>query len=48
MFNEAKIERIVPIADITTETTAVAQAGLSYIKMEQFRALRDAARNKGG
>lgn len=48
VFDEATIERIGRIADITTDTTAAAQAGLSYTEMEKLRALRDAARNEGG
>lgn len=48
IFDDATIERIGRIADITTDTTAAAQAGLSYTEMEKLRALRDAARNEGG
>lgn len=48
VFDEATVERIGRIADITTDTTAAAQAGLSYSEMEKLRALRDAARNEGG
>lgn len=48
VFDEATVQRIGRIADITTDTTAAAQAGLSYIEMEKLRALRDAARNEGG
>jgi len=48
VFDEATVERIGRIADITTDTTAAAQAGLSYTEMEKLRALRDAAQNEGG
>lgn len=48
MFDEATVERIGRIADITTDTTAAQQAGLTYTEMEKLRALRDAAKNEGG
>ncbi|MBE8715272.1 SPFH domain-containing protein [Sphingobacterium hungaricum] len=48
LFDENTMERIGRIADITTDTAAAAQAGLSYTEMEKLRALRDAAKNEGG
>ncbi|RZJ88870.1 MAG: SPFH domain-containing protein, partial [Chryseobacterium sp.] len=47
-FDEKTRERIGKIADITAETSAAAEGGLSYLEIEKLRALRDAARNEGG
>lgn len=47
-FDDDTVERIGRIADITTDTTAAKEAGLSYLEMEKLRALRDAAKNEGG
>lgn len=47
-FDDETVERIGRIADITTDTTAAQQAGLSYVETEKLRALRDAAKNEGG
>lgn len=47
-FDDATIERIGRIADVTTDVQAAHAAGLDYVSLEQLRALRDAARNEGG
>lgn len=47
-FDNATIKRIGNIADITSETQAAKEAGLSYVELEKIRALRDAAKNEGG
>lgn len=47
-FDSATKERISKIANITAETMAAKEAGMSYIEMEKLKALRDAARNEGG
>lgn len=47
-FDDDTVERIGRIADITADTSAAQQAGLSYVEMEKLRALRDAAQNEGG
>lgn len=44
----ATTQRIGRIADVTADTKAAAEAGLSYVELERTRALRDAARNEGG
>lgn len=48
IFDAATTERIGKIADVTAESMAAGQGGLSYIDMEKLKALRDAARNEGG
>jgi len=47
-FDQKTMERIGKIADITAESSAAAEGGLSYVELEKLRALRDAARNEGG
>lgn len=47
-FDSQTQKRIAGIADISAESTAAAQGGLSYVEMEKLKALRDAARNEGG
>jgi len=47
-FDQKTMERIGRIADITAESSAAAEGGLSYVELEKLRALRDAARNEGG
>ena len=47
-FDEATLERIGKIADITAEAKAAQEGGLSYTELEKLRALRDAAKNEGG
>lgn len=47
-FDQQTKDRIGRIADITAESTAAAEGGLSYVELEKLRALRDAARNEGG
>lgn len=47
-FDNATIQRIGNIADITSETQAAKEAGLTYTELEKLRALRDAAKNEGG
>lgn len=48
LFDPATTERIGKVADITAESMAAAEGGLSYVEMEKLKALRDAARNEGG
>lgn len=48
IFDEATVERIGKIADLTSEALAAAEVGLDYVQLEKLRALRDAARNEGG
>ncbi|MGQ7855189.1 SPFH domain-containing protein [Pedobacter sp. WC2501] len=47
-FDQQTRDRIGRIADITAESSAAAEGGLSYVELEKLRALRDAARNEGG
>ncbi|MFA4868767.1 MAG: SPFH domain-containing protein [Pedobacter sp.] len=47
-FDKETQQRIGKIADITAESRAAAEGGLSYPEIEKLRALRDAARNEGG
>ncbi|EDM35138.1 putative transmembrane protein [Pedobacter sp. BAL39] len=47
-FDKDTRERIGKIADITAESRAAAEGGLSYLEIEKLEALRDAARNEGG
>ena len=42
------MRRIARVSDVTAETRAAAEAGLSYEEMQRLQALRDAARNEGG
>jgi len=48
LFDENTKERIGKVADITAESMAAGEGGLTYIEMEKLKALRDAARNEGG
>lgn len=47
-FDKETQQRIGKIADITAESRAAAEGGLSYIEIERLKALRDAARNEAG
>lgn len=47
-FDANTQRRIGEIADLTTQSHAAQQAGLSYVELEKLRALRDAAKNEGG
>ena len=47
-FDDATLERIGKIADMTAENLAAKEVGLSYTEAQQVEALRDAARNEGG
>lgn len=47
-FDKSTQERIGKIADITAESRAASEGGMSYLELEKLRALRDAARNEGG
>lgn len=48
LFDKETQRRIGKIADITAESRAAAEGGLSYTEIEKLKALRDAARNEGG
>jgi membrane protease subunit (stomatin/prohibitin family) len=48
LFDENTKERIGKVADITAESMAAGEGGLTYVEMEKLKALRDAARNEGG
>lgn len=48
IFDQETTKRIGRIADITAESMAANEGGLSYVDMEKLKALRDAARNEGG
>ncbi|RZL62364.1 MAG: SPFH domain-containing protein [Pedobacter sp.] len=48
IFDEGTKARIEKIADITTDTFAAKEGGLTYVELEKLKALRDAARNEGG
>jgi len=48
MFDQATTERIGKVADVTAESMAAGEGGLTYVEMEKLKALRDAARNEGG
>ncbi|MFN0291168.1 SPFH domain-containing protein [Pedobacter helvus] len=48
IFDEGTKARIAKIADITTDTFAAKEGGLTYVELEKLKALRDAARNEGG
>ena len=47
-FDEQTQERIGKVADVTADSLAAAEGGLTYVELEQLRALRDAAKNEGG
>ena len=47
-FDKDTQQRIGKIADITAESRAAGEGGLSYVEIEKLKALRDAARNEGG
>ncbi|ERJ59437.1 SPFH domain-containing protein [Sphingobacterium paucimobilis] len=47
-FDEETQARIGKIADITANSHAASEGGLSYVELEKLRALRDAAKNEGG
>ncbi|MDR2281659.1 MAG: SPFH domain-containing protein [Sphingobacterium sp.] len=47
-FDEETQGRIGKIADITADSHAASEGGLSYVELEKLRALRDAAKNEGG
>lgn len=47
-FDEATTARIGRIADITSDSRAAAQAGLSFVELEKNRAMCDAAKNESG
>lgn len=48
VFDEQTQERIGRIADVTADSQAAKEGGLTYAELEKLRALRDAARNEGG
>lgn len=48
IFDAATKTRIDKIADVTADTLAASEGGLSFVDLEKLRALRDAARNEGG
>ncbi|SKB64341.1 Membrane protease subunit, stomatin/prohibitin family, contains C-terminal Zn-ribbon domain [Sphingobacterium nematocida] len=47
-FDEDTQNRIGKIADITADSHAASEGGLTYVELEKLRALRDAAKNEGG
>lgn len=47
-FDAGTEERIGRIADVTADSMAASEGGLSYEQLERLRALRDAAKNEGG
>ena len=47
-FDEGTLRRISRVSDVTADTLAASEAGLSYEEMQRLQALRDAARNEGG
>lgn len=47
-FDQDTQDRIGKIADITADSFAASEGGLSYVELEKLRALRDAANNEGG
>lgn len=47
-FDKETQRRIGKIADLTAESRAAAEGGLTYLEIEKLKALRDAARNEGG
>lgn len=48
MFDEGTKERIDRIANITADSMAANEGGLTYVQLEKLKALRDAVRNEGG
>lgn len=48
VFDLSTKERIDKISNMTADSLAATEGGLSYIELEKLRALRDAARNEGG
>jgi membrane protease subunit (stomatin/prohibitin family) len=48
IFDPGTQKRINSISDISAESQAAAQGGISYVDMERLKALRDAARNESG
>ncbi|RZJ60137.1 MAG: SPFH domain-containing protein [Flavobacterium sp.] len=48
VFDNNTKDRIGKVADITVESMAAGEGGLTYVEMEKLKALRDAARNEGG
>jgi membrane protease subunit (stomatin/prohibitin family) len=48
VFDKATQDRINGIADITAESKAAAEGGVTYVDLEKLRAMRDAARNPSG
>ncbi|TDQ07101.1 SPFH domain-containing protein [Pedobacter metabolipauper] len=47
-FDVSTQERMNRIADITADSRAASEGGLTYLEIEKLKALRDAARNEGG
>lgn len=47
-FDEETEKRIGAVADVTANTKAAQEAGLTFTELEKLRALRDAAKNEGG
>ncbi|MEN5054698.1 SPFH domain-containing protein [Sphingobacterium kitahiroshimense] len=47
-FDQDTQDRIGKIADITADSHAATEGGLTYVELEKLRALRDAAKNEGG
>lgn len=47
-FDDDTLERIQRIANVTTETLAAREAGISYTELQQLEALKHAAQNEGG
>lgn len=48
VFDKATQDRINSIADITAESKAAAEGGVSYVDLEKLKAMRDAAKNPNG
>ena len=48
VFDKATQDRINSIADITAESQAAAEGGISYVELEKLKAMRDAAKNPTG
>ncbi|MCY4779314.1 SPFH domain-containing protein [Sphingobacterium sp. UT-1RO-CII-1] len=47
-FDKDTQERIGRIADVSADTQAASEGGLTYAQLEKLRALRDSAQNEGG
>ncbi len=47
-FDDATLQRINRIADLTAEAQAAKAVGLDYANLQQLEAMREAARNEGG